>query len=43
MKKIILAVAISSLSFGALADSSYSGHRIGAGLSGLTLSDSGVD
>lgn len=43
MKKIILAVAISSLSFSALADSSYNGHRIGAGLSGVTLSDSGVD
>ncbi|GAL26999.1 hypothetical protein JCM19239_4342 [Vibrio variabilis] len=33
MKKVILAVAISSLSFGAIANSNYTGHRIGAGLS----------
>ncbi|WP_234497224.1 porin family protein [Vibrio maritimus] len=43
MKKVILAVAISSLSFGAIANSHYTGHRVGAGLSGLTLSESGFD
>lgn len=43
MKKVILAVAISSLSFGAIANSDYTGHRVGAGLSGVTLSDHGFD
>lgn len=43
MKKTLIIAAISSVSFGAIANTDFQGHRVGAGISGLTLSESGYD
>ncbi len=40
MKNTLIIAAISTLSFAAVANSDFQGHRVGAGISSLTMSDS---
>ncbi|WP_353499716.1 porin family protein [Vibrio sp. CB1-14] len=43
MKKTLIIATISTLSFCAVANTDFQGHRVGAGISGVTLSEGGDD